>query len=611
MTTGGAAEYTARLPASRGGEGNTLGTKEDVRSRLNIAEVVGEYVRLTPAGKGRLKGLCPFHKEKSPSFQVDTEQGYFYCFGCKAGGDVFSFVQRTENLSFGDALRKLAEKAGVQVEAKYGERSSRDLYDVNAFALGYFREHLGGPALDYLRRRGLSDATTEAFELGYAPDGWDGLLKHARTRGVSERQLLDAGLLTENPESGRVYDRFRGRVMFPIRDHLGRLVGFGGRVLDDSKPKYLNTPETEAFKKGELLYGLDKARTQFKEGAAEVVVVEGYMDVITMHQHGLTSAVASLGTALTAEHATLLERLGAQSIVLLFDRDEAGLKATLSGLDQVLGAKFRVRATSVPSGKDPADALLAGDEAELRRALRSGLDEVHYRVQAAVEAHGLDTPEGKRRVLMSLLPRMQNLDPLDEIAGAMRAAACELLGIREEALLEWIGSKAKRRTLTDTHLAGMSSGRSEEDRELALLRQLLVDPSLLAKLDGTTAWRNEAVRKVMLAARGAQSPDDILDVFRGQPEEQLLIRLMFEGRDAGTIGRANSEQYEQKVGAYAAAAVDDIQVTLSIDSMRAEVDLLKKQVAGAAPAEQLGMLRQIQELQRAIEAENRGRRSLA
>lgn len=587
-----------------------MGTKEDVRARLNIADVIGEHVRLTPAGKGRLKGLCPFHQEKSPSFQVDTEQGYFYCFGCKAGGDVFSFVQRIENLSFGDALRKLAERAGVQVEARYGERSSRDLYDVNAFALAYFREHLPGPALDYLRQRGLTDQTIEAFELGYAPEGWDGLLRRARARNLSERQLLEAGLLIENPESGRVYDRFRGRVMFPIRDHLGRLVGFGGRVLDDSKPKYLNTPETDAFKKGELLYGLDKARAGLSNGA-ELIVVEGYMDVIALHQHGFTGAVASLGTALTAEHAALLERLGAQRLVLMFDRDEAGLKATLAGLDQVLGAKFHVRATSVPSGKDPADALLAGDLQGIRNALAGGLDEARYRVQAAVEAHGIDTSEGKRRVLLALLPRMQNLDPLDEGAERIRALTCELLGIQPQALLDWISSKARRRTLTDTHLAGMRMHPAEEDRELALLRQLLVDPTLLAKLDGSMPWRNEAVRKVMLAAQGAQSPDDILEVFRGQPEEQLLIRLLFEGRHTGALSRDTNALYEQKVTAYAAAAVDDIQVGLSIDSMRAEVDLLKRQVAQASPPEQLALLKQIQELQRAIEAEKRARRSSA
>ncbi|ABF46205.1 DNA primase [Deinococcus geothermalis DSM 11300] len=587
-----------------------MGTKEDVRARLNIADVIGEHVRLTPAGKGRLKGLCPFHQEKSPSFQVDTEQGYFYCFGCKAGGDVFSFVQRIENLSFGDALRKLAERVGVQVEARYGERSSRDLYDVNAFALAYFREHLPGPALDYLRQRGLTDQTIEAFELGYAPEGWDGLLRRARARNLSERQLLEAGLLIENPESGRVYDRFRGRVMFPIRDHLGRLVGFGGRVLDDSKPKYLNTPETDAFKKGELLYGLDKARAGLSNGA-ELIVVEGYMDVIALHQHGFTGAVASLGTALTAEHAALLERLGAQRLVLMFDRDEAGLKATLAGLDQVLGAKFHVRATSVPSGKDPADALLAGDLQGIRNALAGGLDEARYRVQAAVEAHGIDTSEGKRRVLLALLPRMQNLDPLDEGAERIRALTCELLGIQPQALLDWISSKARRRTLTDTHLAGMRMHPAEEDRELALLRQLLVDPTLLAKLDGSMPWRNEAVRKVMLAAQGAQSPDDILEVFRGQPEEQLLIRLLFEGRNTGALSRDTNALYEQKVTAYAAAAVDDIQVGLSIDSMRAEVDLLKRQVAQASPPEQLALLKQIQELQRAIEAEKRARRSSA
>ncbi|MBI0446416.1 DNA primase [Deinococcus sp. DB0503] len=581
-----------------------------MRARLNIADVIGEHVRLTPAGKGRLKGLCPFHQEKSPSFQVDTEQGYFYCFGCKAGGDVFSFVQRIENLSFGDALRKLAERAGVQVEARYGDRSSRDLYDVNAFALAYFREHLPGPALDYLRQRGLTDQTIEAFELGYAPEGWDGLLRRARARNLSERQLLEAGLLIENPESGRVYDRFRGRVMFPIRDHLGRLVGFGGRVLDDSKPKYLNTPETDAFKKGELLYGLDKARAGLSNGA-ELIVVEGYMDVIALHQHGFTGAVASLGTALTAEHAALLERLGAQRLVLMFDRDEAGLKATLAGLDQVLGAKFHVRATSVPSGKDPADALLAGDLQGIRNALAGGLDEARYRVQAAVEAYGIDTSEGKRRVLLALLPRMQNLDPLDEGAERIRALTCELLGIQPQALLDWISSKARRRTLTDTHLAGMRMHPAEEDRELALLRQLLVDPTLLAKLDGSMPWRNEAVRKVMLAAQGAQSPDDILEVFRGQPEEQLLIRLLFEGRHTGALSRDTNALYEQKVTAYAAAAVDDIQVGLSIDSMRAEVDLLKRQVAQASPPEQLALLKQIQELQRAIEAEKRARRSSA
>ena len=190
----------------------------------------------------------------------------------------------------------------------------------------------------------------------------------------------------------------------------------------------------------------------------------------------------------------------------------------------------------------------------------------------------------------------------------MRALACEVLGIKEGALLDWITSKAKRRQLTDTHLAGMRQGGGEEDREVALLRQLLVDPSLLAKLDGAVPWRNEAVRKVMLAAQGARSPGESLDGFRGQPEEALLIRLMFEAHDSGTLSRASSQEYEQKVTSYAAAAVDDIQVTLSIDALRSEVALLKGQIASAPPSEQTALLGQIQELQRAIEAEKRSRR---
>ena len=594
-----------------------MGSKEEIRDRINIADVVGEYVQLSPAGRGRLKGLCPFHKEKSPSFQVDVEQGYFYCFGCKAGGDMFSFVQRQENLPFGDALKKLAERAGVTIETRYGERSSRDIYDVNAFALAYFREHLSGPGLEYLRRRGLSDDTIERFELGYAPPGWDGLLGRARTRGLTERQLLDAGLLSENVETGRVYDRFRGRVMFPIRDHLGRLSGFGGRVLGDEKPKYLNTPETEAFKKGELLYGLNLARGGLKgegsgsQGAAELIVVEGYMDVIAMQQAGFGGTVATLGTALTAEHATLLSRLGVAGLNLMFDHDQAGLKATLSGLDQVVGSRFRVRACSVPSGKDPADAVMDGPEgvAAVRRALAAGVDEAQFRVRAAIEKHGKETREGKRQVLMELLPRLQHGDILDEGAARVRDVVCDELDIEPAVLLDWLRSKAKRKTLTDTHMAALSAGRGEENHELALLRQILVDPALLAKLDGQTPWRNQTVGKVLLAAQGASSPEAILELFRGQPEEALLIRLLFEGRDPGTLGRSNTEAYELKVQTYAAAAVDDIAVGLTIDSLRGEVELLKAQIASAAPAEQMGMLRQIGELQRAIEAEKRTRRN--
>lgn len=611
-----------------------MSTKEEVRARLNIADIIGEHVHLTPTGPQRLKGLCPFHQEKTPSFHVDTERGYYHCFGCKASGDVFNFVQEIENLSFTDALQKLAERAGVQLEASYGTHGtkSRDLYDINALALAYFREHLQGAVLAYLAERQVSSHSMEAFELGFAPQAWDGLLQRAKARGVTEKQLLEAGLLSENTKTGRLYDRFRGRLMFPIRDHLDRLVGFGGRVLDDqSGPKYLNSPETPVFKKSELLYGLNVARQQLsltnltaeadKTGKAdkadlELLVVEGYMDVIALHQHGFKQAVASLGTALTAEHASLLERLGVQRLNLLFDHDEAGQKATLSGLDQVLGARIRVRASRLEEPhKDPADALRAGDLASIQKALDTGQDEARYRVQAAIERFGIETNDGKRGILNALLPRMHNLDPLDEGAEYMRRMVCQMLGIKPEALLEWLGSKARRKQLTNTHVQGMStdSNRSKDDEhELFLLRQVLINPQTIHQIDPSTNWNNKTVGKIMMIAQELSHPEDLHEVFRGKPEEQLIIRLLFENKEVGTISTANTNSFQERAELYAAAAVEDIQVAMSIESMQATIAELTQRLTTCEAGDsegQMALLRRIQGLRQAIEAEKRLRQS--
>ncbi|MDR6218978.1 DNA primase [Deinococcus soli (ex Cha et al. 2016)] len=580
-----------------------MGTKEDVRSRLDIVDVISAHVRLTPAGKGRLKGLCPFHREKSPSFQVDTEQGYYYCFGCKSGGDVFAFTMRAENLSFGDALRTLAERAGVPIEAKYGERSSRDLYDVNAFALAFYRQHLTGAPLAYLTARGVTPDTTDAFELGYAPGEWDALLKHARTRGISERQLLDAGLLSEHPSTGRVYDRFRGRLMFPIRDALGRLVGFGGRVLGDQKPKYLNTPETDIFKKGELLYGLHKARPAV-QGSGELTIVEGYLDVLLMHQHGFTNTAATLGTALSDGHAALLARQGVRSLALLFDRDEAGQRATLAGLDQVIGARFAVRALSVSGAKDPADVLAAGGAATIHAALSGGQDEVSYRVGTVLAQHDAATTAGKRAILHALLPRMQSLDPLDDVAQRMRDLVCERLDIKREAMLEWITSTARRRVLTDTQLNGMRvTGRDEHHDELELLKAVLQYPKAARSLDLTRAWRLPLMVQVLRAAQTARSADDIIRTFDGHADQQTLIRLLFEARGAAL----DTEEARDVAAAAAERASHEIETKLSINDLRAEIARLSKQALELDGPERTELLSQIRDLSRAVEAEKRAR----
>ncbi|HEX7021759.1 MAG TPA: DNA primase, partial [Trueperaceae bacterium] len=380
--------------------------KERIRARLDIAEVVGEVVALKPAGRGQLKGLCPFHSEKTPSFHVHAERGFFYCFGCQAKGDIFDFVMKNQGIDFMSALQLLGQRAGVEVTPPTAQsHKRRDLFEVNRVALEYFQSHLTGAARDYLLGRKLTPDSIAAFELGFAPEGWDGLLRHALTKGVPDTDLLEAGLVAES-DNGRRYDRFRNRIIFPIKDSLGRVVGFSGRVLDDSLPKYLNSPETEIFKKAQLLYGLDRAKTPIRE-SGECIVVEGYMDVIALHQTGFTNSVAALGATLTREQAEELSRLDVQRLYLAFDADEAGQRAVLSGLEQSVGRHFLVRAVRVPHGKDPADAVLGGHADEFRTALATGLSEVEFRFAGVLDRHDPATTAGKKAILQELLPALK------------------------------------------------------------------------------------------------------------------------------------------------------------------------------------------------------------
>ncbi|MBW7915179.1 MAG: DNA primase [Trueperaceae bacterium] len=457
--------------------------KSQIKERLNIADVVGEVVALKPAGRGQLKGLCPFHSEKTPSFHVHVDRGYFYCFGCHAKGDVFDFVMRTQSLGFPDALRLLGARAGVEVTVgQGGEPHRRDLYDVNQLALDYFRSHLAGPPLDYLVGRGLTTATVTAFELGYAPAGWDGLLRHALAKGVREDDLLALGLVIES-ERGRRFDRFRDRVMFPIRDGLSRLVGFAGRVMDGSQPKYMNSPESELFRKGELLYALDRARADIRR-SGEVIVVEGYMDVIALHQVGLANTVAALGATLTAEQGDALARLDVHAVKLAFDADEAGQRAVLAGLDQAVGRSFVVTAVSVPHGKDPAEAVLGGHLDEFRAALERGVSEVEFRFRRVAERHDVTTLTGQRAVLEELQGVLRPRAVFDPVAAEMRRLVIEHLAIDAARLDDWLAGHA-RRAPSPTEMRGMRSRRLELGQarrlELEVVALLLMEPRALAE----------------------------------------------------------------------------------------------------------------------------------
>ena len=375
---------------------------DELRSRVPVSDVVGKRVKLAKKGR-EFTGLCPFHSEKTPSFTVNDDKAFYHCFGCGAHGDVIRFVTETEGLTFPEAVAKLAGMAGLSVpqatpeERKRAERA-KSLQDACEAALRFFRRRLNEPAgadaLAYLRRRGLKPETIEAFRLGWAPDGRAALKQALTGEGFPEPMLVEAGLLVKPEDGGDSYDRFRGRVIFPIADRRGRVIAFGGRALGDIQPKYLNSPETPLFNKGRLLYALDKARQAVRDGA-EVIVTEGYTDVIALHQAGFGGAVAPLGTALTESQIEELWRL-ASGPVLCFDGDEAGRRAAGRALDRLLPRLVpgkTARFVFLPEGEDPDSFVsLSGPEAFGRLVERAtSVSEALWRRVAGTQT--IDSPE--------------------------------------------------------------------------------------------------------------------------------------------------------------------------------------------------------------------------
>jgi DNA primase len=352
--------------------------KQRIRDRVAIEEVVREHgVQLIPSGR-RLKGLCPFHSEKTPSFSIDVEKQYYHCFGCEASGDAFSFVMQTQHLGYPEALELLARRAGVELEYVDGAGPARKgetvvkLYDALEIAKGFYhRQLLDDPsarrAQEYLKNRGILPETWERFHLGFSSDRWDGFLRFATKEGIPVEVLEKAGLIRKRTSGGGYYDYFRGRLMFPIDDPQSRVIGFGARTLGDDVPKYLNTAKTPVFDKSQVLYALPHARMGIRR-EERVAVVEGYTDAVMAHQAGLDFFVASLGTAFTSENARRLSRLAPRAL-LIFDGDDAGQKASERSLDLLVSESLDVRVYTVTDGKDPCDAILSLGGPEFRRRL--------------------------------------------------------------------------------------------------------------------------------------------------------------------------------------------------------------------------------------------------
>ena len=447
---------------------------EEVRMKNDIVDVVSQYVKLNRRGNTYF-GLCPFHNEKTPSFSVTPSKQMYYCFGCGAGGNVYNFVMEYENYTFGEALQHLADRAGVQLPKIEYSREAREkaekratLLEINKLAASYFyyqlRRENGSQAYTYLINRGVSEDTIKKFGLGYSDKYSDDLYKFLKSKNYSDDLLRESGLFNVDERHG-MYDKFWNRVIFPIMDVNNRVIGFGGRVMGDGKPKYLNSPETKIFDKSRNLYGLNIARTTRKN---YLILCEGYMDVISMHQAGFTNAVASLGTALTSGHASLLKRY-TQEVLLLYDSDDAGVRAALRAIPILREAGITSRVVSLKPHKDPDEFIKALGGEEFEKRLEQAMDSFMFRIHMAQKEFTMEEPQGQNRffercaqMLLELSDELERNLYIEAIVKDYRG-----YGISVEDLRKRVNTLALKGTPAEQRIQPKTTGAQPRKRDSA------------------------------------------------------------------------------------------------------------------------------------------------
>jgi DNA primase len=481
---------------------------QQIRDRIDLIDLISTYVSLSKAGQN-YKGLCPFHSEKTPSFSVNPVRQMFYCFGCNVGGDAFTFLMKQEGMDFMEAVHELSQRTGVALPerresvAKITSGLSRQRYfHLYQLAAAWYHRNLqespeGQFARDYLDQRGINRESWSTFQVGYAPDGWNGLSKWLEQQAVKPEELIQAGLVVrkENEDGSRVsiYDRFRARVMFPIADPRGQILGFGGRVMQDGdSPKYLNSPETDLFFKGRSLYGLDKAR-QSATSAGRFYLVEGYFDVIALHQYGIANAVAPLGTALTSDHVNILRRL-APSVMLVFDGDAAGVGAALRTLDLFMNSGIEVRVLLLPAGEDPDTFIRKNGVPAFRELEGCAATLLDFAIMSVLNKAQKDSIQDRVKradEILAILQKTKNPIEKDEYLKVVS----DRLGIRQD-----------------------------------LLRKRL--PTLRRQVDSSSS------------SQAKENPVPKLSIPDGKPEERDLIVLLLQGRlEPDQIRQLNVEAF--------------------------------------------------------------------
>jgi DNA primase len=542
---------------------------DEIRSRVDMAELVGQSVNLKRAGEN-YKGLCPFHTEKTPSFTVNPKRGIFHCFGCGVGGDAFGFLMRQDRLAFPEAVRALAQRAGVELPTQRTPETDgklEGLRKIMALAAQFYTDALwakdGAKAQAYIESRGVDHEVARRFGLGYAPDGWNALLTHMAKEGVTEAEVVSAGLALPRQNAPGFYDRFRGRLLFPIRDLQARVVAFGGRAMAAEEPKYLNSPETPLYVKGQMLYALDVARESMRQ-KNRAVVVEGYLDCMMAHQHGFTETVAALGTAFTAAQLSLLRRY-ADEVISVFDADAAGQKAT-SRLEEMLSdvmdlrnlgwsvartgsfekvGYFPIKVAVLPEGHDPDSLLRAEGAPALASRLDAARSILDFVLERALGEEDLTTPRGRSTAhgrVSLILSRVPNA----EEATALAREAARKLGV--DATQLWIeaqqlqGARSRKTVAAPAGAAGSAQtwpppSLPERDLVLMLLHMEEARIGLLPYLEEVHI-AHPGLRAILGALRRApegMAPEGLMAELPGESERSLLASLLLEQREWSDI----------------------------------------------------------------------------
>ncbi|MBD8584599.1 DNA primase [Frigoribacterium sp. CFBP 8766] len=521
---------------------------DEVRSRTNIADVVGDHVTLKGAGVGSLKGLCPFHDERSPSFHVRPQVGRYHCFGCGEDGDVYSFVMKTDHTTFQEAVERLASRIGFTLRYEDGGKASDHggrarLIAANEAAREFFAQHLtaadADPARRFLGERGFDPAAAERFGVGFAPKSFDALRSHLKGAGFADEELVTAGLLSQGDRSP--YDRFRGRLVWPIRDVTGSTIGFGARrLLDDDKgPKYLNTPETPIYHKSQVLYGLDLARRDIAKGK-QVVIVEGYTDVMACHLAGVTTAVATCGTSFGVDHIKLLRPMLGESaghdlsalgqVVFTFDPDEAGQKAASRAFAEEQRFQTQTFVALPPEGLDPCDLRLARGDDAVRRMIDTRRPMFEFMIQRSVVGFDLETVEGRASAVRAAAPAVASIRDNSIRLGYARFLA-KAVGEDTESVVEVVTSVMRQAQAVAAAPRALPANASEGRQSITSLPPLPEEPAgpSLMSLPGDLTTRTE--RDAVMAM--LQHPDAVgFELMRRAVQARLETTSLAVVRDA-------------------------------------------------------------------------------